>query len=75
MFFKNILLHKDNPLKVQHYSFRRENQERGYMHDHMVLWTELSDEERDAFNSVHDEDVVESSVEVAELVILRSCRA
>ena len=51
---------------------RRANTSSDWIHQVKVLLVVLCSE---VLSNEHGEDVVESSVEVAELVILRSCRA
>ena len=52
-FIRNIVMGKNNPMKVQFYTYRIEFQARGAAHAHGVLWLNLNEIEKD-FPGIRD---------------------
>jgi hypothetical protein len=68
MFINHIVMGKSNPMKVIFYNYRVEFQARGMGHIHGVLWCDLSDTEREAFNKVFSSEFTENDEEFKTVV-------
>jgi hypothetical protein len=63
MFINHIVMGKNNVMKVVFYNYRVEFQARGMGHIHGVLWCDLTEIEREAFNKVFSSNFTETDEE------------
>jgi hypothetical protein len=68
MFINHIVMGKNNAMKVIFYNYRVEFQARGMGHIHGVLWCDLTEIEREAFNKVFSSDFTENDGEFKTVV-------
>ena len=65
MFIKHIILGKNQPMNVKHYSYRVEFQAWGFGHVHGVLWCSLSNPVREAFTKIFSTSSVDAFASMA----------
>jgi hypothetical protein len=68
MFIKHVAMGKGSPMKIVNYTYRVEFQARGMAHVHGVLWCDLTQEERTAFNYIFKSNFSSKDAEYETLV-------